>query len=343
MEKARRFFMTDAPRLAVSELSTSRYTDGRDDGLLANDNARDLDMRFSSITGVVSTEEKSRFERMIFRATRGNCFVRFAPIKQPITDPNTGELVEKSVFIIFYKSVTFENKLKKICDAFQAHRYSLPDMDDAPAIDRMLTENAQELVDSRTVLLKNQDTRYKLCQVLAQNVEKWTWITVREKAIYHSLNMFKSDVAGMLRAEGWVIAEHIDEVKMSVGRAHANMDLGQSALVDQAPMPWPTPPTHFTTNKFTYGYQQFVNTYGIPLGIVKRILHFSQRLHSLSFSESCMEILDTVCSFFVLVFTLQRESQRKGNTWRNGFRYARWTLYDYHDGILCCLRWFHLQ
>jgi V-type H+-transporting ATPase subunit a len=264
LEKARRFFMTDAPRLAVSELSTNKYTDGRDDGLLENDQARDLDMRFSSITGVVSTEEKARFERMIFRATRGNCFVRFAPIKQPITDPNTGELVEKSVFIIFYKSVTIESKLKKICDAFLAHRYSLPDMDDAPAIDRMLTENAQELVDSRTVLLKNQDTRYKLCQRLSQYVEQWTWVTVREKAIYHSLNMFKSDVAGMLRAEGWVIAESIDQVKMSVARAHANMDLGQSALVDQVPKPWPTPPTHFTTNKFTYGYQEFVNTYGVP-------------------------------------------------------------------------------
>ena len=264
LEKARRFFMTDAPRLAVSEISTNRYSDDGNDGLLANDQGRDLDMRFSSITGVVSTEEKNRFERMIFRATRGNCFVRFAPIKQPITDPNTGELVEKSVFIVFYKSVSIENKLKKICDAFQAHRYSLPDMDDSPAIDRMLTENAQELVDSRTVLLKNQDTRYKLCQVLAQNVEKWTWITVREKAIYHSLNMFKSDVAGMLRGEGWVIAEHLDEAKMCVARSHANMDLGQSSLVDQVPKPWPTPPTHFTTNKFTYGYQEFVNTYGIP-------------------------------------------------------------------------------
>lgn len=260
LEKARRFFMTDAPRLAVSEMTST----GSSEGLLSNDHGRDLDMRFSSITGVVSTEEKQRFERMIFRATRGNCFVRFAPIKQPITDPHTGELVEKSVFIVFYKSVSIENKLKKICDAFQAHRYSLPDMDDAPAIDRMLTENAQELVDSRTVLLKNQDTRYKLCQVLAQNIEKWTWITVREKSIYHSLNMFKSDVAGMLRGEGWVISEHLDEAKMCVARAHANMDLGQSSLVDEVPKPWPTPPTHFTTNKFTYGYQEFVNTYGIP-------------------------------------------------------------------------------
>jgi V-type H+-transporting ATPase subunit a len=266
LEKARKFFMTDAPRLAVSELSATRYgRDGRQETLLGDgDVGRDLDMRFSSITGVVSTEEKARFERMIFRATRGNCFVRFAPIKQPITDPKTGELVEKSVFIVFYKSVSIETKLKKICDAFMAHRYSLPDMDDAPAIDRMLTENAQELVDSRTVLLKNQDMRYRVCQVLSQQAERWTWVVVREKAIYHSLNMFKSDVAGMLRGEGWVIAESLGEAKMCVARAHANMDLGSSALVEQVPKPWPTPPTHFTTNKFTYGYQEFVNTYGIP-------------------------------------------------------------------------------
>ena len=38
-------------------------------------------MRFSSITGVVSTEETSRFERMIFRATRGNCFLHFHQLK----------------------------------------------------------------------------------------------------------------------------------------------------------------------------------------------------------------------------------------------------------------------
>jgi V-type H+-transporting ATPase subunit a len=262
LEKARRFFMTDAPRLAVSELSSTRL--GGSEGLLEADHGRDLDMRFSSITGVVATEEKNRFERMIFRATRGNCFVRFASIKQPITDPTSGEQVEKSVFIVFYKSAAIEIKLKKICDAFMAHRYSLPDMDDGPAIDRMLTENAQELVDSRTVLLKNQDTRYKLCQALSQNIERWTWIVVREKAIYHTLNMFKSDVAGMLRGEGWVIAEHLDAAKMCVGRAHANMDLGHASLVDQVPKPWPTPPTYFTTNKFTYGYQEFVNTYGIP-------------------------------------------------------------------------------
>lgn len=265
LEKARRFFMIDAPRLAVSELTTESIG-GHEQGLLdgAMESRPDLDMRFSSITGVVATEEKARFERMIFRATRGNCYVRFAPIKQPITDPETGLMVEKSVFIIFYKSESIEVKLKKICDAFSAHRYSLPDMDDAASVDQMLTENAQELVDSRTVLLKNQDTRYRLCQLLAKHTERWTWIVLKEKAVYHSLNMFKADVSGMLRGEGWVVAENLDEVREAVEKAHANMDMAMPSLVDHVPQPWPTPPTHFVTNKFTYGYQEFVNTYGIP-------------------------------------------------------------------------------
>lgn len=266
LEKARRFFMIDAPRLAVSELTTEGPA-GNEQGLLdagGMESRPDLDMRFSSITGVVASEEKTRFERMIFRATRGNCYVRFAPIKQPITDPVSGLSVEKSVFIIFYKSESIEVKLKKICDAFSAHRYSLPDMDDASSVDQMLTENAQELVDSRTVLLKNQDTRYRLCQMLAKHTERWTWIVLKEKAVYHSLNMFKADVSGMLRGEGWVVAENLDEVREAVEKAHANMDMAMPSLVDHVPQPWPTPPTHFVTNKFTYGYQEFVNTYGIP-------------------------------------------------------------------------------
>jgi V-type H+-transporting ATPase subunit a len=267
LEKARRFFMTDAPRLAVSELTSGSGNADNLDNLLESEGDAtrpDLDMRFSSITGVVATEEKSRFERMIFRATRGNCYVRFAPIKQPITDPQTGMLLEKSVFIIFYKSESIEIKLKKICDAFMAHRYSLPDMDDAGSVDLMLTENAQELVDSRTVLLKNQDTRYRLCQMLAKHTERWTWIVLKEKAVYHSLNMFKADVSGMLRGEGWVVAENLFEVREAVEKAHANMDMAMPSLVDHVPQPWPTPPTYFVTNKFTYGYQEFVNTYGIP-------------------------------------------------------------------------------
>eukprot|EP00531_Pseudo-nitzschia_arenysensis_P006057 CAMPEP_0116141410 /NCGR_PEP_ID=MMETSP0329-20121206/14369_1 /TAXON_ID=697910 /ORGANISM="Pseudo-nitzschia arenysensis, Strain B593" /LENGTH=852 /DNA_ID=CAMNT_0003636595 /DNA_START=64 /DNA_END=2622 /DNA_ORIENTATION=+ len=221
-------------------------------------------MRFNCIAGVVPTDEKVRFDRMIFRTTRGNSLVRFAPIDHSTTDPESGKESEKSVFLIFFKSATIETKLKKICDAFMAHRYTLPDMDDLESVQKVLEENRKELVDSRTVLLKNRETRYKLCKQLSEDCEKWSWIVLKEKAVYHTMNMLKADVSGMLRGEGWVIKENLNDAIDAVERAHASMDMAMPSLVSPVPQPWPTPPTHFVTNKFTYAYQEFVNTYGIP-------------------------------------------------------------------------------
>jgi V-type H+-transporting ATPase subunit a len=221
-------------------------------------------MRFNCIAGVVSTEEKVRFDRMIFRTTRGNSLVQFAPIDHPTIDPESGKESEKSVFLIFYKSATIEMKLKRICDAFMAHRYTLPDMDDLGTVQKLLEENRSELVDSRTVLLKNRETRYKMCKKLSQDCEKWSWVVLKEKSIYHTMNMFKADVSGMLRAEGWVVKECKQDAINAVNKAHAKMDMGMPSLLHSMPQPWPTPPTHFVTNKFTYAYQEFVNTYGIP-------------------------------------------------------------------------------
>jgi V-type H+-transporting ATPase subunit a len=34
--------------------------------------------------------------------------------------------------------------------------------------------------------------------------------------------------------------------------------------LDPVPGRWPTPPTHFHTNKFTEVFQAVVNTYGVP-------------------------------------------------------------------------------
>ena len=53
--------------------------------------------------------------------------------------------------------------------------------------------------------------------------------------------------------------------------------------MEKVPDSWPTAPTHFTTNKYTYAFQEFVNTYGIPryvrtLEIVLRIYPVHQAL-----------------------------------------------------------------
>jgi hypothetical protein len=40
--------------------------------------------------------------------------------------------------------------------------------------------------------------------------------------------------------------------------------LPDNSLFERVPEIWPSPPTHFKTNKYTVAFQEFVNTYGVP-------------------------------------------------------------------------------
>jgi V-type H+-transporting ATPase subunit a len=172
--------------------------------------------------------------------------------------------MQKSVFIIFYKSTAIEAKVKKISDAFSAKRYPVPDMEDEQAATSIMNSNYGELHDSRRVLLKNRDARLQLCTEVSRGLESWSWSVLREKSVYHTLNMFKPDVRGILRGEGWVISSELERAQQAVRRAHASMDMGMPSHVEVLPKPWPTPPTYFVVNGFTYPFQEFVNTYGVP-------------------------------------------------------------------------------
>ena len=45
------------------------------------------ELKFSYIAGVINMDDRSRFERQLFRSTRGNCYIRFTEIEQTLVDP----------------------------------------------------------------------------------------------------------------------------------------------------------------------------------------------------------------------------------------------------------------
>lgn len=246
------------------------------------------ELAFANIAGVMNAADRVRFERMLFRSTRGNCWVRFADIEDTDTIPggdsfgvglsgglvpmdghslNGGESSQKMVFIIFYKSEAIQAKIRRICDAFSAHRYDLQSLDRPDDLRAQEVANGRELQDSRVVLQKNIDTRRKLCESAAVDIEQWLWIVRREKATYHTLNLFKtsSSSSNMLRGRGWIISSCSQQVSNALNRAHTDLNLPTSAILEVVPKRlWPTPPTHFNTNKYTDAFQEFVNTYGVP-------------------------------------------------------------------------------
>ena len=64
-------------------------------------------LQLGFVAGVILRERLPAFEKMLWRACRGNVFLRQAEIEDPLEDPQAGDQVFKSVFVIF-----FQGKLK---------------------------------------------------------------------------------------------------------------------------------------------------------------------------------------------------------------------------------------
>ena len=61
-------------------------------------------LQLGFVAGVILRERLPAFERMLWRACRGNVFLRQAEIEDPLEDPQLGgDEVFKSVFIIFFQ------------------------------------------------------------------------------------------------------------------------------------------------------------------------------------------------------------------------------------------------
>ena len=72
-------------------------------------------------------ERLPAFERMLWRACRGNVFLRQAEIEDPLEDPNAeSKEVFKSVFVIFFQGEQLKSRVKKICEGFRATLYPCP-------------------------------------------------------------------------------------------------------------------------------------------------------------------------------------------------------------------------
>ena len=53
------------------------------------------------------------FERLLFRATRGNMFLRTAAVGA-VMDPSTTEQQEKSVYVVFFAGERARTKIMKV-------------------------------------------------------------------------------------------------------------------------------------------------------------------------------------------------------------------------------------
>jgi V-type H+-transporting ATPase subunit a len=198
---------------------------------------------------------------MLWRACRGNVFLRVAEIEDPLEDPHSGDEVIKSVFVIFFQGEQLKSRVKKICEGFRATMYPCPDQ----ATDRreMAVGVMQRLEDLNTVLGQTNDHRHRVLAAAAKNIKIW-FVKVRKiKAIYHTLNFFNLDTSQKcLIAECWIPRLDMETIQLALRRGTESSGSTIAPILNEM-QTTESPPTFFRTNKFTIAFQELINAYGV--------------------------------------------------------------------------------
>jgi len=294
----------------------------------------DLSLRFSTINGALPQKEKSKFERMIFRVSRGNIYMKFADMGQAIQDENTGILTPMSVFVFYYSSEVIGDKIKRICQAFGARIHNITfDLLDRTTATNKLKENMREIDEIRNLLNKNEASKISICTHLARQVEFWLCLLLREKTIYYTLNKFKCDVVtGVLVGEGWMLKSAYEQVQKCITAAHSKMDLEIPSLVEFKALNSNqfVPPTFFSLNKFTQAFQDFVDTYGIPRYREINPAVFTSIsfpfLFGLMFGDIGHGLCIVIFASFLILLTTEKQKKSFGEL-MNGLYMGRYMLF----------------
>ncbi|KAK7789681.1 hypothetical protein R5R35_011447 [Gryllus longicercus] len=217
--------------------------------------------RLGFVAGVVPRERVPAFERMLWRISRGNVFLRRAELDQPLEDPTTGNEIFKTVFVAFFQGEQLKSRVKKVCSGFHASLYACPTSQSERQ--DMLKGVRTRLEDLNLVLNQTQDHRHRVLLSVSKELHPWMVMVRKMKAIYHTLNMFNMDVTKKcLIGECWAPVRDLHLVRQALedgGRACGSSIPSFLNAIDTGELP----PTFHRTNKFTYGFQNLIDSYGV--------------------------------------------------------------------------------
>ncbi|XP_078464236.1 V-type proton ATPase 116 kDa subunit a 4-like [Lampetra fluviatilis] len=218
-------------------------------------------LKLGFLTGVVMRDRVSAFERLLWRFCHGNVLFRHSEIETPLEDPVTGEQIYKNMFIVFFQGDQLKSKVNKICDGFRATIYPCPDSIQERT-DMVANVNTR-IEDLKSVLGQTEMHRQQALASAAETLYEWRTKVQKMKAIYHTLNMCNIDVTQKCHiAEIWCPVLDLQTIQAALVSGTEKSGAVMPPILNRMTTKQ-LPPTFNRTNKFTSGFQNIVDAYGV--------------------------------------------------------------------------------
>ncbi|XP_049869830.1 V-type proton ATPase 116 kDa subunit a 1-like [Pectinophora gossypiella] len=280
------------------------------------------------IAGVVATARVASFEKMLWRISHGNIFFKQSQINVPLTDPVTGHELQKTVFIVFFHGEQIKMRVKKVCHGFKATLYPCPAT--YKEQQEMLAGVVTRIKDLEMVLEQTEQHRRLVLANIAKDFNTWMVAVRKEKAIYHTLNMFSMDIVKKcLIAECWVPKTDLHIVSKALDNGVKASGSPIPSFLHYVPTR-ETPPTFNRTNKFTRGFQNLIDSYGIASyrevnPALYTIITFPF-LFAVMFGDVGHGLIMTIFAAIIVIFEKKLSKQRSDNEIWNIFFGGRYII-----------------
>ncbi|KAF4074169.1 hypothetical protein AMELA_G00236380 [Ameiurus melas] len=220
-----------------------------------------LGAKLGFISGLIPSVKIEAFERMLWRVCKGYTILSYAEIEESLEDHSTGEPTRCAVFLISYWGDQIGQKVKKICDCYHCHLYPYPNSNEErnDVVEGLRTR----IQDLHTVLHRTEDYLRQVLNTASESVYTWVIQVKKMKAIYHILNLCSFDVTNKcLIAEVWCPVNDLPALRRALEDGSRKSGATVPSFVNRIPSN-DTPPTLIRTNKFTSGFQNIVDAYGV--------------------------------------------------------------------------------
>uniref|UniRef100_A0AAX7TUK4 V-type proton ATPase subunit a n=1 Tax=Astatotilapia calliptera TaxID=8154 RepID=A0AAX7TUK4_ASTCA len=209
----------------------------------------------SFISGLIQRVKIEAFERMLWRVCKGYTILSYAEVEEYLEDPDTGEPTKSVVFLISYWGDQIGQKAG-ICFRLYV-QYNNEERDDV--VEGLRTR----IQDLKTVLHRTEDYLRQVLIKASESVYIWVVQVKKMKAIYYVLNLCSFDVTNKcLIAEVWCPVSDIPALRRALEDGSRKSGATVPSFVNRIPTT-DTPPTLIRTNKFTSGFQNIVDSYGV--------------------------------------------------------------------------------
>ncbi|OXU18676.1 hypothetical protein TSAR_010511 [Trichomalopsis sarcophagae] len=217
--------------------------------------------RLDFVAGVISRERMPAFERMLWRISRGNVFLRQANLDEQLEDPTTGAAIYKTVFVAFFQGEELKSRIKKVCIGFHASLYPIPNSH-AERME-MVKGVRTRLEDLNLVLNQTNDHRQRVLRSVAKELPLWTIMVRKMKAIYHTMNLFSIDISKKcLIGECWAPISDLAALQdcLTEGSRLCGNSIPSFLNVIETN---DNPPTFNRSTKYTRAFQILIDSYGV--------------------------------------------------------------------------------